>query len=283
VSLAQFCFRGGVRHEILAAASGYELWKDQFETDHPLPLAYFDRTDRSFVVPLNSTLATRVLESISKDQPELMLDAFVSLANVIAPRVNRGTIRRRSPEARLASRLFDYDPVVRDFLGPLAATFYSDTREQWQWNSRYWEQVELMLLAKYLLEPSAEEGQDALRQAVQHARHAVAIEYHPLSLTTLGRVLIAQLGQEGMSREATYDEAFERLSHSIELERSWTPPSVHPFVTLFRGTRDYLALSGKLTERQAEAVRGFVTEAQQLFARDPDIAESITQMRPYLH
>jgi hypothetical protein len=274
-ALAHFCFRGGVRHEVLTTASGYVGWKDQFESSHPMPLAYFDRTDRSFVVPLNSTVASRILDTVSKTEPDLMFDSFVSLAKAIAPRVNRNTIRRRSPEARLAGRLFDYDPVVRGFLGPLASTFYSDTREAWQWNSRYWEQVALMLLAHYQLSPSTEEGQDALRQAVQHARHAVSIENHPLSLTTLGRVLMAQLGQEGMSRTATYEDAFIRLTSAIEIERSWSPPSVHPFVVLFRGTRDYLASRGKLTNEQAERLRGFVSEAQRLFPRDADISDAI--------
>jgi hypothetical protein len=115
-------------------------------------------------------------------------------------------------------------------------------------------------------------------QAVQHARHAVAIEHHPLSLTTLGRVLIAQLGMEGMSRTATYEEAFIRLSNAIELERSWSPPSVHPFVTLFRGTRDYVAHRGRLTNDQINRLRGFVDEAQRQFIHDPDIADSIAQI-----
>jgi hypothetical protein len=78
-ALGQSCFRGGVRHEALSAISGYDGWRERFETSHPMPLAYFDHTGRNFVVPLNSTLASRVLDTISKAEPDLMFDAFVSL------------------------------------------------------------------------------------------------------------------------------------------------------------------------------------------------------------
>ena len=276
-ALAQLCFRGGVRHEVLAAASGYKDWGEQFETKHPMPLAYFDR-ERHFVVPLNSTLATRVIESAATTEPELIFDCFVSLAKAIAPRVNRAAVRRRSPEARLAGRLFDYDPVVREYLGPLASAFYSDTRESWQWNSRYWEQVALMHLAQYQAEPHSDEGQDALTQAIQHARHAVAVEFHPLSLTTLGRVLMAQLADEGISRSATYDEAFDVLSQAIQHERSWSPPSVHPFIVLFRGTLTLLTLGGHPNQAQTEALREFLSEGQRVFPRDAELVGAITDI-----
>ena len=209
---------------------------------------------------------------------KLLLEVFVSLANAIAPRVNRSTIRQRSPEARLASRLFDYDQVTRPFLGDAAPSFYSATREAWQWNSRYWEQVALMHLAKYQADPNSEDGYDALHQAVQHARHAVSIETHPFTLTTLARVLVAQLDQEGMSLTATYQELFERLSSAIELERSWSPPTVHPFVVLFLGTRHYIARGGRLTGDQAQRMKGFISEAQRLFPRDPDVTEATTKV-----
>jgi hypothetical protein len=277
-ALAQFCNRGGVRYEILALVSGRNGWDGQFETGHPMPLSYFYGTDRSFIVPLNSVLASRVLDTVAMSHPELLLDVFISLANAIAPRVNRATIKQRSPEARLAGRLFDYDQITRPFLGDSAPAFYSATREAWQWNSRYWEQVALMHLAQYRLRPNTEEGQDELNQAVHHARHAVAIETHPFTLTTLGRILMAQLDQEGVSRTATYEEAFDRLSNAIELERAWSPPTVHPFITLFAGSRHFLACGGKLKVKQLEDLRSFVHEARRSFSRDPDIASSISEL-----
>jgi hypothetical protein len=41
-ALAQHCFRGGIRYEVLVAIAGREGWDEQFGTSHPMPLAYFD-------------------------------------------------------------------------------------------------------------------------------------------------------------------------------------------------------------------------------------------------
>lgn len=277
-ALAHFCIRGGVRHEILASISGPSGWDAQFASRHPMPLTYFDGGDKSYVVPLNAALAARVLERLAKDNPALLLETFVALGNAIAPRVNRGAIRRRSPEARLASRLFDFDQVVTGFLGDLAPQLYIATHDAWRWNSRYWEQVALMKLAKFHSMPSSDDGLDALEEAVQHARHAVSIETHPLSLTTLAKVLLAQIGVEGISNTAVYAEAFARLIAAIEYERSWSSRTVHAFMSLFRGTRDFLARGGILLATQRETVERLLEEAQRLFPRNPDIAEAASSL-----
>ena len=47
---------------------------------------------------------------------------------------------RRSPEARLAGRLFDADKVVKPLLDSDAEEFYVTVQKLWEWNSRYWEQ-----------------------------------------------------------------------------------------------------------------------------------------------
>jgi len=189
-ALAQFCFSGGVRYEVLASKTQREGWAEQFTSDHPLPLDYFDPGRRNFIVPLNATLAVRTLERAPKED---IARAFERLAFGIAARVNRETIRKRAPEARLAGRLFDYEDVIRRFLREQAGSFYSRVRPVWQWNSRYWEQVALYYLARY----RSERDELLLQQSVQHARHAVAVEPHPFPLTTLGKVLLAQLGQPG--------------------------------------------------------------------------------------
>ncbi len=193
VALAHHCYRSGVRYEVLVAVSGHEHWKEQFGGSHPMPLAKVDWGYGNFIVPGNSTLATRILERIAASNRELLLTIFVGLAMAIAPRVNRRAVKARAPEARLAARLFDYDEVVSPFLKDSSSTFYADTQTRWQWNSRFWAQVSLMYLARYLANRSAPEGMETLAQAVQHARHAVSIENHPVVLTTLGQVLLAQM------------------------------------------------------------------------------------------
>jgi len=243
-----------------------------------MPLAYLNGTDRSYVVPLNATLATSILNYISKETPDQIFKTFVSLGNALAPYVNRGAIRRRSPEARLAGRLFDYDQIVRDFLGSLATSFYEEIRPLWHWNSRYWDQVALLTLARYQAEPLTARGKDALIEAVQHARHAVSIEVHPFSLTTLGTILFAQLSEDVTANEAIYAEAFGRLSEAIDRERNWSHRNPHSFMSLLNGTKTYVDFGGKLTSRQKENLQRTISEARRLFPRDVDMAESISQI-----
>lgn len=281
-SLAQHCHRAGLRHEILVAIAGRDGWAEQFGASHPVPLAYFDEPKRNFIVPENSTLASRILERAAGSDRELLLTIFVDLANAIAPRVNPKAVKQRSPEARLASRLFDYDLVTSKFLGELAGAFYTETQRAWQWNSRYWVQVSLMRLARYYASPSTPEGREALNHAAQHARHAVSIEWHPIPLTAFGQVLLAQMVQEGTSLDATYQDAFFHLVNAIDLERSRLRSNVHPFISLFRGTRDYVRSGGLLSGKQAESLRTLIEEANSKFQRDSEIQEEITQLRPIL-
>lgn len=281
-ALAHHCYRAGVRYTVLADAESSDGLRDQIRKDHPLPLAFFNDRSNSFVVPQNATLADRVLKLASENDRENLLDTFVDLANAIAPRVNRNAIRSRSPEARLARRLFDFDAVLEVFLQEDAPRFYARTRDAWQWNSRYWEQVALLRLSTYYRTPDTEEGKDALSLAVQHARHAVSIELHPLSLTTLGQTLLAQMVVDGFSLTATYGEAFEKLGTAIELEKKWARMAVQPFVTLFRGSRQFLEHGGTLSGNQAEALRKLIKEANQKFPRDLEVKEVVVALQMYL-
>ncbi|MDP9024806.1 MAG: hypothetical protein M3N13_05505, partial [Candidatus Eremiobacteraeota bacterium] len=276
-AIAYFCYRGGVRYEVLLAVSGPDGWQKQIETPHPLPLAYLDRSDKSFIIPLNATVAGRVLERRIEGE---LLPLFIALANTIAPRVNRDAIKRRTPEARLAGRLFDYDQVVRGFLKELSATFYEETRASWRWNSRYWEQLALLYLERYIDAPASVDGRDALAQSVQHARHAVSIEHHPLPLTTLGKVLLAGISRGDDAVAATlYDEAFRHLTEAIDIERTrWSRISIQPCILLFRGTRDFMTVGGKLTRAQAETLRQVAREAAYRFAGDRELQSAINDI-----
>lgn len=271
-ALAQVCFKGGVRYEVLASATGRSRWNDQFQPAHPLPLAYVDEATRNFAVPLNSTLAERTL---TKAPSADVAKAFERLALGIAARVNREAIRRRAPEARLAGRLFDYEDVIRRFLPNSAGEFYAKVQPAWQWNSRYWEQVALYHLALY----NTEKDELRLQQAVQHARHAVAIEHHPFPLTTLGKVLLAQLGLPGMSNTSIYTDAQEYLVKAIHAERHRGRASVHAFVTLFRGALDYLDLGFSFTAEQLQVLKDMTAEAANYFPRDRELQEVTRRLR----
>jgi hypothetical protein len=272
-ALAQYCFRGGVRYEVLSSAVRQEGLKEQVTKNRPLPLAYYDRST-NFIVPQNSTIAERMVSLISANDREYLLHIFLSLASQIASWVNRKTIRRRTPEARLAGRLFDFDSVVDELLKEKAAEFYGRMQTLWQWNSRYWEQVSLLHLAQYHAAPGSKEGQSALRQAAQHARHAVSVEDHPLPLTTLGKILLVQMSAAGYSLIAAYEEAFDRLTDAIVLESNWKRKAAQPYVLLFRGSAEYIKRGGRLTQRQTERLILLIDEAKSSWKRDKEVSEA---------
>ena len=137
VALAYHCYRSGIRYNILKAIAGGEDWKQQFSGNHQMPLVHSTYDQGNFVLPENSVLASRILERVSRSKKEVLLSVFVDLANAIAFRVNPHQIRKRSPEALLAARLFDYDQIVSPLLHDLTNHFYIRTRDKWGWNSRY--------------------------------------------------------------------------------------------------------------------------------------------------
>jgi hypothetical protein len=282
VALAQFCFRGGVRYEVLASAIRRAGLKDQLRKDHVLPLAFYDDRSNSFVIPQNSTLAQRMLTLESQNNRPRLLEAFVALANQIASRVNRKAIRGRSPEARLAGRLFDFDSVTGELLKELAFDFYQRTQETWQWNSRYWEQIALLHLSRYYLSPGTQDGLEDLKWATQHARHAVAIEHHPLPLTTLGKILLAQMSVKGFSLASSFAEAYENLTEAIRLEKSWSRKAIQPYISLFRGTADFVGQRGVLSVKQLENIQSLARDGEKTFRRDQEMLEALTGLRAVL-
>ena len=91
---------------------------------------------------------------------------------------------RRSPEARLAGRLFDGDKIVKPLLDSAAEQFYVESQKLWEWNSRYWEQRALL------------KADSDLVTALRYAKQAVAIENHPFPLTTLAKLLLKTIEAE---------------------------------------------------------------------------------------
>lgn len=281
-SLAQYCFSGGVRYPILASVFNSNDLHLQVRREHPLPLNYSTDKLTSFVVPENRSIAEQILDRVSNDSPEEMLDAFVALGNSIASWVNRKTIRSRSPEARLAARLFDFDSVVNKFLGDLSENFYDRTHESWKWNSRYWEQVSLYWLNKYYENRNTNIDNIFLENAVQHARNAVSIEHHPLTLTTLSRVLLAKMSSLPTASAEIFDEAFANLLDAIDRERKRERIAIHPYMTLLRGASEYLRKGGSLSRVQSENLNYVIENAQQNFSKDADIVNSINLISKYL-
>lgn len=223
-------------------------------------------SDDDFVVPQNAVIAERLLFRLPRrgSSPSLM-SGFQELARAIAPHVNRTAIMRRSPEARLARRLFDFDTVVKPLLGSAAEEFYISIQKQWEWNSRYWEQRALLL------------GDANLDMALQYARHAVALEKHPFPLTTLGKLLLKQM-EFGNNRDRAFAEAFKHLSEAIYIEEHRKRTSVHPFATLLSGAARYLELGGELTFEQGERIDSCADAAERRYPSDAVIAAAIRRL-----
>lgn len=272
VAIARHCFMGGVRHSLLATTLNSSGLAAQFEPESILPLAYYGQ-GATYVVPENTTLSERVLSHVAAEDKPRLFRIFVALANGIAPFVNRRSIIRRAPEARLAGRLFDYDDVVQRLLGELSEQFYHDIKPTWQWNSRYWEQVALLYHSKYLADPESPESLSCLETAVQRARQAVAIEFHPFGLTTLGRVLMTQMLVPGMPADTIYSEAFERLIAAIDQELLRDRTAIHPFVALFWGTEKFVENGGILSDVQKDVLRNKIEFSIRKFPRDVEVQE----------
>lgn len=254
-ALGEHCYSGGLFYPILEAAHPNPKLEDQLQLDCPLPLAYAE--DGDFVLPLHPVIADRVLHMLAREKPRLLLEVFCSLAKALAPYVNRRTAIDRTPEARLAARLFNAERVTRPLLGNLADDFYVSTRESWQWNSRYWEQRALFTQATNI---------DA---AIQFARHAVAIEAHPFPWTTLASLLAKKMEATTVGVEVLYTEIYDLLNQVFRQEsaRSWRP-TPHPYAALFHATNVYLEKSGKLAQRKRDWVKDQIQYCERTFSRD---------------
>ena len=267
-ALAQRCHGTGVRQTVLQMIAGSDYSVDSLlGAGCPLPLARHP-SDDDFLLPQSAIIAERVLGFVSRGNRDLMIKVFTALAHSIAPRVNRRAIRLRTPEARLAGRLFDGDKIVRPLLEERAEAFYVAVKESWKWNSRYWEQRALLITDR------------DIRTALQFARHAVTIEDHPLPLTTLGKVLLKSLSSCGSQGERAnvFAEAFSVLGRALAMEVENARVTIHPFSTLLTGTSRFLVERGSLTLEQYDAIRGYMADARYRYGEDKGVAAAVERL-----
>lgn len=268
-ALAQHCYRVGISYKLLQALNRQESLAQQVSINNPLPLAYnIDNDD--YVVPLNLVLADQVILFMAKDHPSTLLEIFIDLAKAIAPHVSRRTIMDKTPEARLAGRLFDADGVVKPLLNKAGADFYTAVHDVCAWNSRYWEQRALYT------------ADDDLRTAVQYARHAVAVEQHPFCYTTLGKLLLREMRTPGANKDYLFAEAFTKLVTAINSEQANSRVSIHPFLTLFTGAISFLEIGGVITSQQMQNLRTHLNFAAFRYRRDRDIQNAVERLEALL-
>lgn len=271
VALSVHCQASGIRYSILQKIAGQNISLDAlFNNEVALGLAD-NPDDGAFVVPMNAIYADRILHRTAANDPQAMFHAFKEIAAALAPYVNRLAVKQRTPEARVAARLLDADKIVKPLIGPQAKEFYEVCSKYWAWNSRFWEQRALFV------------AETDLPSAVQYARHAIAIEIHPFTLTTLAKLLFQQMGQSNQSvQNVLFSEAFDRLTKAIEMEGFKSRITVHPFSTLISGTVGYIELGGHLTSVQKIKLDGHMGNADFHFSNDTQIQQWLKRLEKLL-
>lgn len=281
VAIACHCFKGGLNFAIASGLTDAATLRTMIDRDVGLSLRYVD-AKKAFVTVENSTLSDEILFSLARTHPDIVLDAFVGVANGVAPYVNRDAIRSRSPEARLAGRLFDFDDVAEKFLGDKAEDFYDQTKEAWRWNSRYWEQTALLRLSQSERSQDVKFQRDLIEAALQNARYSVAIEEHPFGLTTLGKVLMRLQEHSTDMNGSYYNEAHDLLIKAIGLENKLGRTSIHPYTTLILGAVMYVEHGGKLTSVQSYEVRRLLDFASRRWQGEQELLDAISRLRKML-
>lgn len=283
-ALAAFCYRKGIELDVIAGRFPDYKVDVQIEGDGPLPLKLETVFDVELVTPANEAVATSVVVRFAHQEPARMLSLFVDLAAAIAPRVNLRTMATGEPSARIASRLFDYDEVVKPLLGrDVSGDFYEATKKAWAWNSRYWHQR-----AQHRMDLAEAENDPVRRRehadiAVQHARFAGTIEpRHQFTKTTLGRMLFGRMEVLGAANVADLAEAIVALGDAIAIERDRRRSTVHPFMTLFNGVSRALEIGGVLSPEQRQIIRSQIDKSIENFPRDIELRDNARKLRQIL-
>lgn len=285
VALANYCFRQGVSYDVVSRRYPDYLVDIMAEDEESsLPIEIGERSGVEFVQPLNEAFSDSILRQWTSENKDDALNIFIDLAESIRPKVSLRAIIDGEPAARLASRLFDYDEVVRPFLGmELAEVFFERTKKAWDWNSRYWHQVaSLRLDLAHAAEEKAEK--DALCEiAAQHARFTKGIEpNHQFTHTMIGRVLFRKAEILGHVKPAELTEAISALIKAIDIEGRKGRLTMHPFMILFTGLNSVFELGARVSHDEKGKILELVRKATQLFPRETKMLEAAHQVRSSL-
>jgi hypothetical protein len=283
-ALAAHCFRTGIEYDIISAQFPEYHVDIQTDDESALPLKISEISGSEFVTPLNEAFSDTILGRFANQQPDRMLHTFLALARATRPRVSVRAIVEGEPCARIASRLFDFDEVVKPLLGVEGAgRFYTATKSGWDWNSRYWHQI-----AQYRLDLATNTTDRAVQKAeaelaVQHARFAKTIERrHQFTMTTIGRVIFGKSRLLANISAAELNEAIRSLSDAISIEREKGRVTIHPFMILFNGLSDSIEHGAVLSHDQRGIIRSHLDRASIEFARDKDLTSAARRLRRLL-
>ena len=268
-ALSRHAFSGGVSKAVLHSIPGRGPLAEIDNIYSMLPLVMAPGAP-GYVIPASTSVSERVLEVLKKSRPDLLLESLVQLADNLAARVNRNTIRSRSSESKLSGGLLDYDRTIQRFCDNYSESFYEKIEANWSWNSRYWEQLSLLKLSRFLEDQS---DQFLLQEAIQHARYAYSIEEHPLSLTTLAKALFVALETKVGDRDTVFSEGWSLIFQAIEIEKRWTRVKPTAFIVALRGANLYADAGGQFSGDQADQIRETLSIIRQRKLRDRKLAE----------
>ncbi len=275
IALARYCVALGVRRHVLSAISHFDAVEYLFSNSASLPVKYSD-FHSSFVVPQQAVVGETVLRFAKTQDKNSLLVVFVDLVKALSPMVNPNTIRKRSPEARLVGRLMDFDSVVKQFIDDYAERFYEEVKTESEWNSRYWEQLSLMKLDRFLASP---EDTLLLQESLQHARSALTRESHPFSHTTLAKVLFQAMRSEPQSKEDYFNEAWDHVSIADLIESRWERRGAALFVVAFTGAKNFVEMGGVLSGKQNDKLRDMISTTHGLMLQDRRLLKARDEIR----
>ncbi|MCL6707882.1 SIR2 family protein [Pseudomonas sp. R2.Fl] len=251
IALGRLCFANGVSRTIVGSATGIYISASNNPISAPLPVVK-SPIQNGYLVPSRAVVGDRLVLITSRENKKKLLSIFEDLANALAPHVNPRNVKARTPESKLAAGLLDYDRLVKVYIDLHAESFYENIENLWGWNSRFWDQKALLKLDRYLAAP---ENNVLLDESIQHARFATSIENHPLSNTTLARVLFTAMKSKQREKDVLFSEAFDLLIKSIRVESGWGRMKATSFAVLFNGVLEYVQLGGGLRGDDADRLR----------------------------
>jgi hypothetical protein len=163
-------------------------------------------------------------------------------------------------------------------LGDAAEAFYEAAKESWRWNSRYWEQSALLMLAKSDRSLDALRRKEHLEEALQRARYSVAIEEHPFGLTTLARVLMSFGEHTRPADVSVFNEGLQSIQKAIALEDKYGRMTPLPFSILVFGTLSFLSSDGHLTSVQRHDIGQLGRKALKRWPNDREMKDAIERL-----
>lgn len=258
-SLAFYCHPAGIRRDHVMATWPSTLLADLEWSDAPLRLVSH-QDDDEYLIPANATVSNLLLREMASRKPQRLFEVVVQLANSLAPFVTRHTIQQRTPEARLAGRLFDADGPTADLLGARFDDLYEKTYERWRWNSRYWEQRALRIQEK-------DRG-----LALQYARHAVSIELHPFPMTTLAHILFAAAAEQEPPNQQFFGEALDLMKAALRIEATWRRDRTKKgYWGVINGTDSFLQAQGRPTLQHKRYLEDLLGGVMRKYPSNDDI------------